>query len=69
MIHLMLDDLRRPAGEGFHAGLHFEGLILHLDRLVPFAPSGPAQKREATLLGVVCSVFFIFSPYIKIPLQ
>ena len=34
MIHLMLNNLRRPAGEVFRARLHFQGLILHLDALI-----------------------------------
>ena len=33
MIHLMLNNLRRPAGEVFCSCLHFQGLILHLEIL------------------------------------
>ena len=56
MIHLVLNDLRRPAGEVFCARLHFQGLILHLDGLVALALTGAAEKRQTAFLGVVCAV-------------
>ena len=34
MIHLMLNNLRRPAGIGFHSCLHLHGLVLHLDGFI-----------------------------------
>ena len=34
MIHLVLNDLRRPAGVGFQPCLHIHGLILHLDSFI-----------------------------------
>lgn len=37
MIHFMLNDLRRPTGEGFDAGLKFRCLPLHFDGLVTLA--------------------------------
>lgn len=56
MIHLMLNDLCRPASVGLGAHLHLGGLILHLDGLVALAGSRDAEKRQTTLLGVVCAV-------------
>ena len=56
MIHLMLNDLRRPAGEGFRACLHFQGLILHLDGLITLALTWTAEKRQTSFLGVVRAV-------------
>ena len=56
MIHLMLNDLRRPAGEVFCACLHFQGLILHLDGLISLALTWAAEERQATFLGVVGAV-------------
>ena len=56
MIHLMLNDLRRPAGEVFRARLHVQGLILHLDGLVAHALTGAAEKRQTAFLGVVRAV-------------
>ena len=56
MIHLMLNDLRRPAGEVFRACLHFQSLILHLDSLISLALTGTAEKRQTTFLGIVHSV-------------
>ena len=56
MIHLMLNDLSRPAGEVFRACLHFQGLILHLDGLIALTRTGSAEKRQATFLGVVRAV-------------
>ena len=56
MIHLMLNDLRRPAGEVFRARLHIQGLILHLDGLIALALTGAAEKRQTTFLGVIRAV-------------
>ena len=56
MIHLMLNDLRRPAGEVLDARLHFQGLILHLDGLIAFTLTRAAEKRQTTFLGVVRAV-------------
>ena len=58
MIHLVLDDLRCPAGVGFDARLHLGGLILHLDCLISLTLTGASEKRQATFLGVVCAVLF-----------
>ena len=57
MIHLMLNDLRRPAGEVFRACLHLQGLILHLDGLIALALTGAAEERQTAFLGVVRTVF------------
>ena len=56
MIHLMLNDLRRPAGVGFDAGLQFRGLELYLDGLIAFARAWAAEKRQTTFLSVVRAV-------------
>ena len=56
MIYLMLNDLRRPAGEVFRARLHVQGLILHLDGLIALSFTWAAEKRQATFLGVVRAV-------------
>ena len=56
MINLMLNDLRRPAGEIFRTCLHFQGLILHLDSFISLAFAGAAEKRQTAFLGVVRSV-------------
>ena len=56
MIHFMLNDLSRPAGEVFRACLHFQGLILHLDILISLTFTGAAEKRQTAFLGVVCAV-------------
>ena len=56
MIHLMLNDLCRPAGEVFRARLHIQGLILHLDGLIALAFTGGAEKRQTTFLGVIRAV-------------
>ena len=56
MIHFMLNDLRRPAGEVFRASLHIQGLILHLDGLITLAFTRVAEKRQAAFLGVVRAV-------------
>ena len=58
VIHLMLDDLCRPAGEVFRARLHIQGLILHLDGLIALTRSRIAEKGQAALLGVVRAVLF-----------
>ena len=57
MIHLRLNNLRRPAGEVFCACLHVQGLILHLDSLIVLALTGAAEKRQTAFFGVVRSVF------------
>ena len=57
MIHLMLNDLCRPASKVFRACLHFQGLILHLDDFISLALTWAAEKRQAAFLGVVCAVF------------
>ena len=56
MIHLMLNDLCRPAGEVFRARLHIQSLILHLDGLIALTLTGAAEKRQTAFLGVVCAV-------------
>ena len=56
MIHLVLNDLRRPAGEIFRACLHLQGLILHLDGFISFTLAGAAEKRQTTFLSVVRAV-------------
>ena len=56
MIHLMLNDLSRPAGEVLCARLHSQGLILHLDGLVALAFTGAAEERQTAFLGVVRAV-------------
>ena len=56
MIHLMLNDLCRPAGEVFRAYLHIQGLILHLDGLIALAFTRAAEKRQTAFLGVVRAV-------------
>ena len=58
MIHLVLNDLRRPAGKVFRARFHIQGLILHLDGLISLALTGAAKKRQTTFLGIVCAVPF-----------
>ena len=58
MIHLMLNNLRRPAGEVFCARLHFQGLILHLDALIAFALARAAEKRQTAFLDIVRAVLF-----------
>ena len=56
MIHLMLNDLRRPAGEVFRARLHFKSLELHFDCFISLALTGAAEKRQTAFLGVVRAV-------------
>lgn len=56
MIHLVLNDLRRPAGEVLRACLHLQSLIPHLDCLITLTLTGATKKRQAPFLGVVCSV-------------
>ena len=53
MIHFMLNDLRRPAGEVFCARLHIQGLILHLDGLIALALARAAEKRQTAFLGII----------------
>ena len=43
VIHFVLNDLRRPAGEGFDPGLELLVLPLHLNGLIPLAGPGTAQ--------------------------
>ena len=52
MVDLVLDDLRRPAGEGFQPGLEFFILPLDLDGLKPFR-FPDAGEGEAALLGLI----------------
>ena len=56
MIHLMLNDLRRPAGEVLCSRLHFQGLILHLDSFIALTLTGVAEKRQTAFLGVVRAI-------------
>ena len=56
MIHLMLNDLRSPAGEVFRARLHIQGLILHLNGLIALALTRAAEKRQTAFLGIVCAI-------------
>ena len=56
MIHLMLNDLRGPAGVGLDAGLKFQGLILDLDGFIAFTRTWAAEKRQAAFLGVVRAI-------------
>ena len=56
MIHLRLDDLRRPAGEVLEACLHVQGLIPDLDSLITFTFTWAAEKRQAAFLSVVHAV-------------
>lgn len=44
MIHLVLNDLRRPAGVGFYARLHLQGLVLHLDVLITLTLAWAAEE-------------------------
>ena len=52
MVDLVLDDLSRPAGEGFQPGLEFFILPLDLDGLEPFR-FPDAGEGEAALLGLI----------------
>ena len=56
MIHFMLNNLCRPAGEVFRTRLHLQGLILHLDGLISLALARAAEKRQTAFLGVVRAV-------------
>ena len=56
MIHLVLNDLSRPAGEIFRTRLHLGGLILHLDGLIALTLTGATEKRQTAFLGVVRAV-------------
>ena len=58
MIHLMLNDLRSPAGEVFRARLHFQGLILHLDSLITLTLTRATEERQTALFGIVRAVLF-----------
>ena len=56
MIHLMLNNLCRPAGEVFRACLHLQSMLLHLDSLISLALTGASKKRQTIFLGVVRAV-------------
>ena len=56
MIHLMLNDLRRPAGVGFQPCLHCDSLILHFDGFIPLALAGTSEKRQTALFGVIRTI-------------
>ena len=58
MICFMLNNLRRPAGIGLDAGLQFQGLILDLDGFIAFARARTAEKRKASLFGIVGAILF-----------
>ena len=50
MIHLVLNDLRSPAGVGLDAGLQFQVLVLDFDGFIAFARTRSAEKGDDTLL-------------------
>ena len=56
MIHLMLNDLRSPAGVSLHSHLKVRGLIPYLDGLISLAFTGATEKRQTTFFGVVRAV-------------
>ena len=58
MIHLVLDDLRCPAGEGLDAGLQFQGLIFYLYGFIAFAWTRTTKERQTAFLGIVGAVLF-----------
>lgn len=58
MVYLMLDDLCRPAGEGFDAGLEIGSLKTHLDRLPALAGARAAEKRKAAFFGIIRVALF-----------
>ena len=53
MVNFMLNDLCRPAGEGFQPGLEVQILIADLDFLIAFGFSGTAQQRKTAFLRIV----------------
>lgn len=57
MVNLMLYDLHRPVHVCFDACLHLQGLILHLDSLIPSAFTGTAEQWHP-LPGVVRTILF-----------
>ena len=57
MIHLMLNNLCRPASEVFRTRFHIQGLILHLDGLIALTLSEAAKKRQTAFFRVVRAVF------------
>ena len=57
MVDLVLDDLRRPAGEGFEARLEFFVLPLDFDGLEALCLAR-AGEGQAALLGVVGAGLF-----------
>ena len=56
MIHLMLNDLRRPASEVLCVGFHFKSLKLNLDSLIALTLTRAAEERQATFFGVIRAV-------------
>ena len=60
MVDLVLDDLRRPAGEGLQPLLKFLVLPAHLDGLPPLGRAD-AGKRQASLLRIVGAAFLMIS--------
>jgi len=55
MIHFVLDDLRRPAGEGFDPGLELLILPFDFNGLIALALSWTAKEGQAALLGIIHS--------------
>ena len=53
MVNFVLDDLGRPAGKGFDAGLELLVLPFDFNRLITLAGTRTAKKGQATLLGFV----------------
>ena len=56
MVDLVLDDLGRPAGEGFQPDLEILVLVPHLDGAVPPGPAD-AGEGEAPLLRLICLLY------------
>ena len=53
MIHLMLNDLCRPAGKVFGMRFHFKRLELHLNGFIAFTLTWGAEKRQTAFLGFI----------------